>query len=318
MSKKEFFINEDGILKMKNTTLFFINKNGETYIPIERINSIYFIGSGSVSNSVLKEFSRKGILLHYFGRRGEYIGTFYPKKSLVSGEMVVRQAGFYLNYEKRLFLAKSFIKGAFNSIKWVLEKHKLDKIDFPELDVDNISQLMQKEGLVRKKFYKILDDRLSEKFKIEKREIRPPSNRGNAILSFLNSLVYSEVASQIYYTHLNPSISFLHEPFERRLSLSLDISEIFKPILSEKLFLKMVNLKMLDPELDFEDKQGVFLSKIGRDKVLRVFSNEINKIVSMRRSRKKRSIRELIRLELYKIEKHFLEINKYKPLNPWW
>jgi len=110
----------------------------------------------------------------------------------------------------------------------------------------------------------------------------------------------------------------LHEPFERRFSLSLDISEIFKPLISERILLRMCNLKMLDPITDFEDRNGVFLSLSGRKKIITEFENEISKTIRMRTSNKKRSLRELIRVELYKVEKDLLEIKKYKPLKAWW
>ncbi len=43
----------------------------------------------------------------------------------------------------------------------------------------------------------------------------------NALISFGNSMIYSTVLSEIYNTQLNPTISYLHEPSERRYSLLL-------------------------------------------------------------------------------------------------
>lgn len=320
MSKQSYYINSDGLLRMKNTTVYFISKQeGKIPIPIERINNLYFIGSGSISNKVLYEFQKRGIMVHFFGRHGNYIGSFYPKKHLVSGEILVRQVEHFLDPEKRLFLAKKFIEGAFSNIQWVLRKHQLGAFDFPNLECgDTIEQLMEKEGYTRKTFYKSIDKRIPDAFKIEKREIRPPSNRGNALLSFLNSLVYSTIASEIYHTHLDPSVSYLHKPFERRYSLALDLAEVFRPILSEKLFLKICDLKMVNPVLDFEDQNGVFLSKLGRHKLLTLFDEELSKCIRMRTTNKKRSMRELIRVESYKLEKHLLGIKEYKPLKAWW
>lgn len=65
-------------------------------------------------------------------------------------------------------------------------------------------------------------------FVMSKRVRKPPNNQMNALVSYVNAMVY---ISEIYHIHLNPMISFLHEPNERRYSLALDISEIFKPSL---------------------------------------------------------------------------------------
>ena len=304
---------------MKNTTLYFIKEHEKREIPIEKINSIYFIGSGNVSTGVLKALKKRGILMHFFGIHGEYVGTFYPKEALISGELLIRQVKTFLSKTERLRLAKSFVSGASGNISWIINRFKLGDIKLPDLDsVNGISQIMQKEGLVRRKFYSLIDLKLPDEYKIERRTIRPPANRGNALLSFLNSMVYSVVTSEIYHTHLNPSISYLHEPFERRFSLSLDISEVFKPLLSERLILRMCNLKKLDPITDFEDRNGIFLSKIGMKKIVKEFDDELNKTVRMRTKNQRKSIRELIRVELYKLEKDLLNIKLYKPLKAWW
>lgn len=65
---------------------------------------------------------------------------------------------------------------------------------------------------------------------MSKRVKRPPDNPINALISFGNSLLYSKTITQIYHTHLNQSISFLHEPSEGRFSLSLDLAEAFNCI----------------------------------------------------------------------------------------
>ena len=55
--------------------------------------------------------------------------------------------------------------------------------------------------------------------------------------------MYTRVLSEIYKTQLNPTISYLHEPSERRFSLCLDIAEIFKPIIADRLIFSMLNKK---------------------------------------------------------------------------
>ena len=48
----------------------------------------------------------------------------------------------------------------------------------------------------------------------------------NALISYLNSLMYTSCLSEIYVSQLNPTISYLHSAGDRRFSLSLDISEV--------------------------------------------------------------------------------------------
>ena len=52
-------------------------------------------------------------------------------------------------------------------------------------------------------------------------------------------------------TQINPTISYLHEPSEKRFSLCLDISEIFKPIIVDRLIFSMFNKNKIKSD-DFE------------------------------------------------------------------
>ena len=63
----------------------------------------------------------------------------------------------------------------------------------------------------------------------------------NSLISFINSLIYSVALAEIYKTSLSPYISYLHEPGTRRFSLSLDITEIFKPLIVDRMLFSMLN-----------------------------------------------------------------------------
>ena len=99
--KGDVFIVGDGVLKIKGQTLLFISKERKQTVPVEKVDSIYHYGSGSVSLHVFKYLSKYGIPLHFFNRYHVYIGSFFPKKSRVSGDMVVRQVKAFLDKEKR-------------------------------------------------------------------------------------------------------------------------------------------------------------------------------------------------------------------------
>src|SRR5690606_30858479 len=103
--------------------------------------------------------------------------------------------------------------------------------------VSEIDELMGTEGRIRDLYYRqwpaLLGD-AAKAFPFDRRERRPPSNALNALISFGNALCYSTVLRQIYRTALDPSISYLHEPGDRRFSLALDLSEVFKPLLVDR------------------------------------------------------------------------------------
>ena len=87
------------------------------------------------------------------------------------------------------------------------------------------------------RFYNDFQILSSGRFCYDKRVKRPPDNPINALVSFGNTLLYTKTISAIYRTHLDQRISYLHEPSEGRFSLSLDMSEVFKPVIVYRLFL---------------------------------------------------------------------------------
>lgn len=80
-------------------------------------------------------------------------------------------------------------------------------------------------------------------------------------LSFGNSLLYGADWNN---TQLNPAISYLHEPFERRFSLALDIAEVFKPFLVDRVIFKLVNMNMLCDNDFVSDLNACLLNERGR------------------------------------------------------
>ena len=107
------------------------------------------------------------------------------------------------------------------------------KIEQYASDIDKptaVDELMGLEGNIRMSYYEAFDLILND-FEMGNRSKQPPSNEVNALISFGNIMCYSQCLRAIHQTQLNPTISYLHTPGERRYSLSLDISEIFKPFL---------------------------------------------------------------------------------------
>ena len=65
-------------------------------------------------------------------------------------------------------------------------------------------------------------------------------------------MMYTACLTEIYRTQLNPTISFLHEPGERRFSLSLDLAEIFKPLIVDRIIFRLFNRRQLNESKHFE------------------------------------------------------------------
>ncbi len=319
--RKNYYIVSDGKIVRKENTLYFENSEGKRAIPINAIYSIYALSSLSITSKALSLLAKEGICIHFFNRYGYYMGSFYPRETLISGDLLVKQVENYLDRDKRIFLAKSFVSGAIKNMERVLSSRDIKQDFSHEISAlgyaKSVEEVMGCEALARQKYYSCFDSILKE-LKFEKRSKRPPENEVNAMISFGNSLLYSTVLSEIYHTQLNPTISYLHEPSERRFSLALDIAEIFKPIIVDRLIFKLVNTKVISREDFRRDVEGILLNENGKRKFLRAFNERLEKTVKHRKLKRNVSYQRLIRLECYKLIKHLLEVEKYEPFVFWW
>lgn len=338
---EEMALNSDGLLDIKSDEYFNLyddfqvkkndkNQTKNKPIPLENIESFYCFGEITFNSKFLNFLSQNQIPLHIFNYYGYYSGTYYPREYLISGFLKVNQVKHYLNEMKRLTIARELIAAAVDNLHRNLKyyKHRKENIVawadtiegyITEIDkVESIQELMGLEGKIREIYYKSFIDILNIKIEFEKRVRRPPNNMINALISFGNSLVYTTCLSEIYRTQLDPTISFLHEPGERRFSLSLDIAEIFKPLLADRTIFKLLNTGMLS-EKDFDTKlNACYLDERGRKVFVKEFDDKLSTTIYHRRLKRNVSYRHLIRLECYKLIKHITGFKKYKGFRAWW
>jgi CRISPR-associated protein Cas1 len=328
--KRNYYIFKSGRIRRQDNTIYLETEEEKKPIPIEDIESLYLFGEVDLNTKLLNFLAQKTIPIHFFNYYGFYSGSFYPRDYLVSGFLLLKQVEHYQDQKKRLFLAKEFIKSAASNILKNVKYYSNRKEDLGEWEADvsdklaelekpeDIPSLMASEGRLRNAYYKGFNSILNIDFEFEKRVRRPPDNMVNALISFGNGLLYATVLSEIYRTQLNPLISFLHEPGERRFSLSLDLSEIFKPIIVDHLIFRMINGKMLD-EGDFdEDVNYCYLKEKGRKAFLKEYDEKLNTTIMHRTLKRKVSYRHLIRLECYKLVKHLSGVEEFKGFRAWW
>jgi len=73
-----------------------------------------------------------------------------------------------------------------------------------------------------------------------------------------------------------------------------------------------VNLKIID-ENDFVTDGGVFMNEKGKRNLLQELNKKLQETTYVKTLRRKVSNRGLIRLDLYKLERHVLGDSEYKP-----
>lgn len=328
---KDIYIFSNGELKRKDNTIYFESDEGKKYLPVEEVENIWIFGEVDLNKRFLEFMSQKQILLHFFNFYSNYVGSFYPRENLNSGHVLLKQAECYMDSEKRLNIAQKIIEGSFSNILVVLRYYKGRGVDIEDninyiaskkQDIErskSIEELMAIEGNAREVYYKCFDKIINkQEFLFEKRSKRPPLNRLNALISFGNSLLYSSVLSEIYHTQLNPSIGYLHSTNNRKFTLNLDIAEIFKPPIVDRLIFSLINRTQITADDFKEESNGVFLNKKGIKIFIQEFQNKLESTINHPKINQIVSYRSLIRMELYKLQRYIVENEEYVPFVARW
>lgn len=299
-------------------------------LPVENIEALYCFSPLRFNSSFLHFIGQQRIALHLFNYYGYYTGSFYPREPFISGKLLVEQVQAYSSAERRIEIARKFVEGAAANILRNLQYYNTrerDMTPFTErvrhlaTSIPNamaIPDLMGIEGNIRQLYYEAWHCIISDSIDFPKREKHPPTNPINALISFGNALVYTCVLSELYKTQLNPLISFLHQPGERRFSLSLDIAEIFKPLLADRIIFSLLNKRQLRQQHFTKGLNMCHLTDEGRKLFVREFDEKLRTTIKHRQLKKSVSYRHLIRLECYKLIKHILSEKEYTPFVLWW
>lgn len=333
--KKTYYLFNPGRLQRRDNTLKFTpydeegNEQKPRYLPVENVGELYCFGNLDANSALYNFLGQQQIPLHFFDYHENYTGTFMPRESLISGKMLISQVRVQQNRQKRIALAQRILDGAaYNMLKNLRYYNSRGKDLEPIIAcmgnladkiavTATIEELMGIEGNIRKNYYEAFELIIND-YSMSGRSYRPPRNEVNALISFGNMMCYSQCLRAIHQTQLNPAISFLHEPGERRFSLSLDLAEIFKPLLVDRVIFKVLNKKMIQPNLFEEKMNSVVLKNAGRKAFVKPFEDRLNETIKHRTLSRSVSYKHLVKLECYKLQKHMLGIEEYKPFKMWW
>lgn len=331
MPKDNHHIFADGELSRNEGTLRIDTLDGETeYLPVESVDTLYLHGQIDFNTRALGLLNEHGVPVHVFGWKDYYRGSYLPKREQVSGNTVVEQVRAYDDTDRRLRIAHDIIAASIHNMRANIQYYDgrtedfasaVDRLEEQKARVENTTDINELRGLeatARKIYYRCFDRILRDPFELTKRDYNPPTNEANALISFLNSMVYTTCVSAIRKTALDPTVGFVHEPGERRFTLSLDIADIFKPILADRVLFRLVNRQQVGIE-DFESElEGCLLTEDGRVAVLEAFEETLDRTVEHPRLERKVSYKTLVRTDVYSLKKHILTGEPYRPTERWW
>ncbi len=325
-SDRTHFILSPGRLRRQDNNLFFDRYDEEgkvektKILPINAIDEIYILAKVEIDSYTLAFLADNNILLHFFSPYQSFRGNFYPNTPNSvnkSGFVLLQQVRAFDDLKMRLYIAKALTKGQIKNGAYNCYKRGVEFDEKPYLEAlekaRSIAEVMAVEGSFKKSYYqawnKIIKNQRSFKFTI--RTKRPPADKINALISYVNTRIYNVVLSEIYKTELDPRIGFLHEPNYRALSLHLDIAEIFKPIIGDNLIFTLLNREQITAR-SFQVDAGRI--RFAKEAIKTIEMAMIEKLTQQIKVGEQRlTWRQIIRREVNHLKRCICEYEPYEP-----
>jgi len=286
-------------------------------LPINKVSHLVLLAESRLNSRLLTLCGKHGVRISVFDYYGYFKGSFEPIDKNPAGKVKLKQAAVLLDETQRMCIARKIVQAATHNMMANLRHYQYRGTSDLQTVVQTMrsqskgikgtkstEELMGYEGLLHSEYYAAWKH-IDAKLNFGKRVRRPPNNPINCLISFLNQLVYTVVRHEISKTHLEETFSFLHAAGYGRASLSLDLAEPFKPLLSDALIFKMIKLKMFNKAWFEQKDQVCLLSELGRKKVAEQFA------IRLEESYQGRSWRQWIYYEALGIEREVLGVAEY-------
>lgn len=306
-------------LNRSENALVITSEAGRTPIPLNGIKHVVCMGEGSISIRLLKDMGRRGIRFTVLDAGGRFLGAFEPEEETPSGRVRIGQAQIFLDEQRRLSIGKAIVRAQASSMRGLLQRYRRNGT--PGLDssvqgiesaiesidrVGTTEELMGVEGLTRA-FLHDAFGRVCPESALPRRVRRPPPDPVNCLMSFFNMLLYSVCGSELAKTHLDRSISFLHSPGTGRQSLSIDMAETFRPVLSDALVLSVFRRGQIDESWWIKSPGVCLLSEKGRVRATeRFFTRVEDRSGNL-------TLRQAIFRQCISLEREALGIGSFRP-----
>ncbi len=318
MNRRIYLFNS-GTLHRRANTLRFVSGDVKKTIPVEQVQEIFVFGEVKFSRKLLEFLMLKGIVMHVFSYGGHYLGTFFPLRRKGDSFYIVKQVEKYLDPSERLNLARSFVRGAINNMISILRSRKvpygrLSRL-LPHVErTKGIPGLMSVEGEAWETYYLLWNDIIQDEyFRFRSRTRRPPSDPINALIGFGNSLMYSLLVGYLFRVGLDPRIGYLHSVKKRVFSLNLDMAELFKPLVVNRVIFNLISWGRISPVHFTKKGDGVYLTQEGRKIFVRSFEEMLRSTFKVNKERKM-SYHGFIKWECERLKSAIMNDEVYEPV----
>jgi CRISPR-associated protein Cas1 len=260
---------------------------------ISEISKILCFGNIQLSTKVITSMLENGKQVCFLSQYGHIKGSL---QNPWNHNVLTRHKQHLLfndKQEKLLFAKKIVIDKIYSALDLLLSYARNPQINMKTSDLPikrewstkvynakDANQLLGYEGSFTRSYFSLLKICFSGDVEFVGRKYRPSTDPVNALLSFGYSLVNNQIIGQIEAVGLDPYIGCYHVISYGRPSLVLDLMEVYRHALVDRLVLRVFNHRWLNSD-DFEtrldDREGQLYLKPDK---LPIFLKHFHKAIS--------------------------------------
>jgi len=241
--------------------LIKVNDEIKFRVPVHNLEGIVCFGFAGASPKLMHLCCERGVAISFLSQYGKFMGRITGN---VSGNVLLRRTQYRWSDDEVVSsrLSRRFIAAKIMNSRAVLHRVLRDHAEVVDnLSLERALQLLAGmptrlekvhngdsirgiEGDAAHLYFSNFNQLiLSQKdaFHMLGRNRRPPTDRINALLSFLYTLLTHEVVAALESVGLDPQVGFLHRDRPGRPSLALDVMEELRPHFVDRLAVTLIN-----------------------------------------------------------------------------
>lgn len=241
--------------------LIKVNDEIKFRVPVHNLEGIVCFGFAGASPKLMHLCCERGVAISFLSQYGKFMGRITGN---VSGNVLLRRTQYRWSDDEVVStrLSRRFIAAKIMNSRAVLHRVLRDHGDV--VDSQSLERVLQLlagmpgrlenahngdsvrgiEGDAAHLYFSNFNQLMlnqKEEFRMLGRSRRPPTDRINALLSFLYTLLTHEVVAALESVGLDPQVGFLHRDRPGRPSLALDVMEELRPHFVDRLAVTLIN-----------------------------------------------------------------------------
>jgi CRISPR-associated protein Cas1 len=237
-------------------------------LPLHTLGGIVCFGRINVSPWLMNKCAKQGIAISFLSEQGMFLARvlgYTPGNVLLRREQYRRADDLF----GCSAIARNIVAGKIANARTVLQRGTRDYPDGPgraEIEAaagrlaHTVGQVQEArdldlirgiEGESANLYFGVFGHLVTvqrDAFKFTNRNRRPPLDPVNALLSFLYAMLGHDARAACEAAGLDSQVGFLHRDRPGRPGLALDLMEEFRPFLSDRLALNLINRQQVRPD----------------------------------------------------------------------